>query len=349
MELRLHIDFFIFIKDKVIHMRISFLGAGSWGTALAYVLSDKEYEIRMWTKEEEHYDSLIKERENVKYLPGIKLNEKIQFFNDIKAAVEGADVIVLAVPSQAVRSVLDLCKDYIDENKVIVNVAKGIENGSHMRISQVVSDVLPNNKYVILSGPSHAEEVSKNTPTTIVSASDDSKSAELIQDIFMTESLRVYTNPDVIGVEVGGSLKNIIALGAGISDGLGYGDNTKAALMTRGISEMSRLGEAMGGKLDTFAGLSGIGDLIVTCTSMHSRNRRCGIMLGEGMSLDEAIEKIGMVVEGAYTVKAAYELSQEYGVDMPITAEIYKVLYEGANAKKSVLSLMNRSKKNEFA
>ncbi|MCT4631741.1 MAG: NAD(P)H-dependent glycerol-3-phosphate dehydrogenase [Firmicutes bacterium] len=329
-------------------MRISFLGAGSWGTALAYVLSDKDYEIRMWTKEEDHYDSLVKERENVKYLPGIKLNDKIEFYNDIEKALEGTDIVVLAVPSQAVRSVLELAKKYIKENKIIVNVAKGIENGSHMRISQVVADVLPKNKYVILSGPSHAEEVSNNTPTTIVSASDDSEAAELVQDIFMTESLRIYTNPDVIGVEVGGSLKNIIALGAGISDGIGYGDNTKAALMTRGISEMSRLGEAMGGKLDTFGGLSGIGDLIVTCTSMHSRNRRCGIMLGEGLSLDEAIENIGMVVEGAYTVKAAYELSLEYDVDMPITREIYKVLYEGANAKESVLSLMNRRKKDEF-
>jgi glycerol-3-phosphate dehydrogenase (NAD(P)+) len=348
MELRFHIDFFIFIKDKVIQMRISFLGAGSWGTALAYVLSDKDYEIRMWTKEEDHYDSLVKERENVKYLPGIKLNDKIEFYNDIEKALEGTDIVVLAVPSQAVRSVLELAKKYIKENKIIVNVAKGIENGSHMRISQVVADVLPKNKYVILSGPSHAEEVSNNTPTTIVSASDDSEAAELVQDIFMTESLRIYTNPDVIGVEVGGSLKNIIALGAGISDGIGYGDNTKAALMTRGISEMSRLGEAMGGKLDTFGGLSGIGDLIVTCTSMHSRNRRCGIMLGEGLSLDEAIENIGMVVEGAYTVKAAYELSLEYDVDMPITREIYKVLYEGANAKESVLSLMNRRKKDEF-
>lgn len=329
-------------------MKICFLGAGSWGTALAFILSDKNYEINMWTKEEEHFNSLVETRENSKYLPGVKLKEKIKFYNDIGKAIDGAEIVVLAIPSQAVRSVLEVAKGYTNKDQIIVNVAKGIENGTHMRISEVVEEILPSNKYVILSGPSHAEEVSRYTPTTIVSASYDCDAAEKVQDVFMTESLRVYTNTDVIGVEVGGSLKNIIALGAGISDGLGYGDNTKAALMTRGISEMARLGEAMGGKPDTFAGLSGIGDLIVTCTSMHSRNRRCGIMLGEGLSLEESIDKIGMVVEGAYTVKAAYELSLEYGVDMPITKEIYTVLYEGANAKESVLSLMNRKKKDEF-
>jgi len=242
---------------------------------------------------------------------------------------------------------LEKYSDVFDD-QIIVNVAKGIDVSSLNTMSQLISKYLPNNVYVALSGPSHAEEVSKKIPTTIVSASRKKEDAEFIQDLFTTETLRVYTNPDVIGVEIGGALKNIIAIGAGISDGLGYGDNAKAALMTRGIREIARLGTELGGREETFKGLTGIGDLIVTCTSMHSRNRRCGILLGEGKSLEEAIDTIGMVVEGATTIKAAYELSKQKDVYMPITKELYRVLYEGKDPLESVSKLMLKRQKHEF-
>lgn len=328
--------------------KIGILGSGSWGTALAIVLADKGHIVNLWGRNSKYIEELKKSRESSKYLPGVKLKDNINIMSNISQAIIDCDVILLAVASQGVRETLTKIKDLVNTDQIIVNVSKGIENSTMMRISEIVHSFFPQNEYVVLSGPSHAEEVSKGIPTTIVSASKNRKAAEYIQDIFITPSLRVYSNPDVVSVEIGGALKNVIALGAGISDGLGFGDNTKAAIMTRGIREIARLGEAMGGHISTFAGLTGIGDLIVTCTSMHSRNRRCGILLGQGNSLDSAINSIGMVVEGVYTTKAAYELSKKYDIEMPITQEIYNILYNNVDAKESVYNLMLRSKTHEI-
>jgi glycerol-3-phosphate dehydrogenase (NAD(P)+) len=268
---------------------ISVIGAGSWGTALAVALSKKGHDVKLWMRNEEQFLQMKKARENIKYLPGVILPNNIELFQDICSAVKDADIILLAVSSQAVRKVISNFKDVANEKQIIVNVAKGLENTTLLRISEVVKEELPKNAFAVLSGPSHAEEVCRDMPTTLVVASSEKTVAEYIQDVFISPKLRVYTNPDVIGVELGGSLKNVIALGAGISDGLGFGDNAKAALMTRGITEISRLGQAMGAELNTFAGLTGIGDLIVTCTSMHSRNRRCGIQIGQGKKLEDAV------------------------------------------------------------
>ncbi|EOD01282.1 NAD(P)H-dependent glycerol-3-phosphate dehydrogenase [Caldisalinibacter kiritimatiensis] len=328
--------------------KISILGGGSWGTALAILLGKKGYNIDLWTRDKEQCEHMNTARENTKYLPGIVIPNNVNIVNDIEKAIYKNDIIVLAIPSHAVRSAVELIKNNVNEGQVIVNVAKGIETDSLHRISEIVSEVIPNSKYAVLSGPSHAEEVARDMPTTIVAASNDIETAKYVQDIFMTPKFRVYTNPDVIGVELGGSLKNVIALGAGISDGLGYGDNTKAALMNRGIIEIARLGEKMGANKMTFAGLSGIGDLIVTCTSKHSRNRRAGILIGKGMKVEEAIDSVGMVVEGIKTTEAAYKLSKKYDVKMPITEELYGVLYDGKDVKKSVINLMLRDKKHEM-
>ncbi len=329
-------------------MNIAVLGAGSWGTALAYVLINNDHNVKMWTRNEADIDYMKTHKENGKYLPGVQLDKNIDFFYDIKETIKNTDIILLSVASQAVRSIMEVIKDEIKENQIFVNVSKGIEITTLKTISQVIEEFCPNNEFVSLSGPSHAEEVSAQIPTTLVSASKSKETAELIQDVFANENLRIYTNPDVIGVEVGGSLKNIIALGAGISDGLGFGDNAKAALITRGIYEIARLGKEMGASENTFKGLSGIGDLIVTCTSMHSRNRRCGILIGQGAKVEEALEEIGMVVEGFYTIKSAYQLSLKYDVNMPITKELYKVIYEGQDARESVKSLMMRKKTHEL-
>jgi glycerol-3-phosphate dehydrogenase (NAD(P)+) len=328
--------------------KIAVLGAGSWGTALSILLADKGHDINLWGRNHEHIESLRTSRENTKYLPDVKLPENINIHNDIVHCINECSIIVLAVSSQGIRDVMEKIKGHVDGKQIFVNVSKGIENSTLLRISEIVSSYYPDNHYVAFSGPSHAEEVCKGIPTTIVSASKSRFAAEFVQDVFITPRLRVYTNPDVVGVELGGSLKNVIALGAGICDGLGYGDNAKAALMTRGIREIARLGQAMGADVSTFTGLTGIGDLIVTCTSMHSRNRRCGIQLGQGKSLEEAVSSIGMVVEGVYTTKAAYALSKEYSIEMPITNEIYKILYEGCSAKEAVSNLMLRSKTHEI-
>lgn len=327
---------------------ICILGGGSWGTALAVVLAKKGYNIDLWLRDKKQCDEINNTRENLKYLQGILLPNNIRATNDIIKAVSNKKIIVSAVPTHAVRETMKVIKNHICGEPIIVNVAKGIEIDTLLRVSEVVAEEIPNAEYTILSGPSHAEEVARDTPTTVVAASTKKAVAELIQDVFMTPKFRVYTNPDVIGVELGGALKNVIALGAGISDGLGYGDNTKAALMNRGFVEIARIGEAMGANKMTFAGLSGIGDLIVTCTSMHSRNRRAGILIGQGHSLEKATESIGMVVEGVKTAKAAYELSKKYGVTMPITEEIYKVLYNGADVKNAVVKLMLRDKTHEI-
>jgi len=328
--------------------KICILGAGSWGSALGILLAKKGYDVDMWTLDKEQCESVNRTRENVDFLPGVVFPNNINLSNDLSMSVQGAKAVVLAVPSQAVRSVLKSAKPFIGKEQVIVNVAKGFEKQTNLRISQVCRQELPENDFAVLSGPSHAEEVGRDMPTTVVVAADDIKVAELVQDIFISPKFRVYTNEDLIGVELGGTLKNIIAFGAGISDGLGYGDNTKAALMTRGIREIVRLGVAMGAKATTFSGLSGIGDLIVTCTSMHSRNRRAGILVGQGKTLDEALAEVKMVVEGVVATEVAYGLSNQYGIDMPITREIFGVLYEGKDVKKSVIDLMLRSRTHEM-
>ena len=328
--------------------RIGVLGGGSWGTALGILLANKGYDVHMWLRDEEQIIDMNKTRTNNKYLPDITLPPNLKLTNDLEEANFNKDAIVLSVGTHGVREVLNSCKSYMKKDQIIVNVSKGIENESLLRISEIVEEIVPQSRYAMLSGPSHAEEVAKNMPTTVVSASKSKEVAEYVQDLFITPSFRVYTNPDVIGVELGGSLKNIIALGAGISDGLGWGDNTKAALMTRGIYEMARLGEKMGAQASTFLGLAGIGDLIVTCTSMLSRNRRAGILIGKGTKVEDAIKEIGMVVEGIKTTKSAYDLSKKYSIDMPITQELYGVLYEGKDVKNSVPSLMIRDKKHEM-
>ncbi|QEK11976.1 NAD(P)H-dependent glycerol-3-phosphate dehydrogenase [Crassaminicella thermophila] len=327
---------------------ICVIGAGSWGTALAISLSKKGHNVRLWMRNEEQLLQMKKSRENIKYLPGVILPDNIKLFHNILHAVKDADIILLTISSQAVRETIKKFKEAVHDKQIIVNAAKGLENNTLLRISEVVKEELSQNAFAVLSGPSHAEEVCRDMPTTLVVASDSKSIAEYIQDVFISPKLRVYTNPDVIGVELGGSLKNVIALGAGISDGLGFGDNAKAALMTRGIAEIARLGQAMGADINTFAGLTGIGDLIVTCTSMHSRNRRCGIEIGKGKKLEEAVKSIGMVVEGVVTTEVAYKLSMKYGVEMPITTEIYNILYKNSDAREAVVNLMMRSKTHEI-
>ncbi len=328
--------------------KVCVLGAGSWGSALALILAKKGYEVIMWTLSKEQADKINKTKENIDYLPGILLPNNISVTTNIEEAVKDSKIIVLAVPSQAIRSVSSQIKSFIKDEQILVDVAKGLEKGSGLRLSEVCKQELPNNPYVVLSGPSHAEEVAKDIPTTVVVASKDLEVAQIVQDIFMSPKFRVYTNPDIVGVELGGALKNIIAFGAGICDGLGLGDNSKAALMTRGIREISRLGEAMGANVSTFTGLSGIGDLIVTCTSMHSRNRRAGILIGQGKSLDETLKEIKMVVEGITATEVAYEVAKKLNVDMPITNAIYSVLYKGLNANEVVNELMTRNKTHEM-
>lgn len=328
--------------------KICVLGAGSWGSALALELAKKGYEISMWTKNQEQAESIKLTRENKNYLPGILFPENIGLTTDIEEAIKGSTVIVLAVPSQAIRSICSKIKPFVKDEQILVDVAKGLEKGTGLRLSEVCKEELPNNPYVTLSGPSHAEEVARDIPTTVVVASEDLNVAKKIQDIFMSPEFRVYTNPDIVGVELGGALKNIIAFGAGICDGLGYGDNAKAALMTRGISEIGRLGVAMGANKLTFAGLSGIGDLIVTCTSMHSRNRRAGILIGQGKSLEETLEEVKMVVEGITATDVAHKVAKELNIDMPITNAIYSVLYEGLDPKEVGIALMMRDKTHEM-
>lgn len=326
---------------------IGVIGAGSWGTALATVVADKGHNVKIWDIDEKHLKSMDEHRENTDYLPGVRLGENIHIAYEVRDALEGADVILFSAPAQHFRSALESAEPYIGENVLVINVAKGIEQKTLERMSQIAAEKLDMNRYVVLSGPSHAEEVGRKLPTTVAAASYNLAAAEEIQDLFMTDRFRVYTTEDVIGVELGGALKNIIALGAGISDGMGFGDNAKAALMTRGLAEITRLGLALGAKPETFAGLTGTGDLIVTCTSMHSRNRRCGIMIGEGMAPAEATRKVGMVVEGMFTTEAAYGLAQRENVEMPITEAIYSVIQGEMKAADAVDLLMGREKKHE--
>lgn len=328
--------------------KLCILGAGSWGSALGLVLAKKGYQVNMWTLSEEQAEKINRTRENIDYLPGVLFPNNITLTTDIENAIKDSKIIVLAVPSQAIRSVCKQIKTFVKDDQIIVDVAKGLEKGTGLRLSEVCVQELPNNPYVTLSGPSHAEEVAKDIPTTVVVASKDLEIAQSVQDIFMSPKFRVYTNPDIVGVELGGALKNIIAFGAGICDGLGYGDNAKAALMTRGIREIGRLGQAMGANSSTFAGLSGIGDLIVTCTSMHSRNRRAGILIGEGKNLEETLKEVKMVVEGITATEVAYEVAKDLKIDMPITNAIYSVLHNGSNPNEVVIELMMRNKTHEM-
>lgn len=327
--------------------KIGVIGAGSWGTALAITLSGKGHQVKIWDVNPEHLKELAANRENVRYLPGIRFNDNLQIAETVEAAVSGADLVLFSAPAQHFRSALENAMPYLKPEMILVNVAKGIEQKTLLRMSEIAFEKLPDAKYVVLSGPSHAEEVGRNLPTTVAAACRDLSLAEEVQDIFITERFRVYTTEDVVGVELGGALKNIIALAAGISDGMGFGDNAKAALMTRGLAEIKRLGLKLGADPVTFAGLTGVGDLIVTCTSMHSRNRRCGIMIGEGMDPKEATEKVGMVVEGMFTTEAAYDLAKREQVEMPITEQLYNVVNGKTSAADAEAMLMGREKKHE--
>ena len=326
--------------------QISVYGSGSWGTALAVLMGKAGHEVNLLGRNPEESQRMNERRENIHYLPGVVLPQNVQASTDLNKL--SAEMLVLSVPSHSVRSTVAKIKPYLKPGTIIVNTAKGLEENTHKRLSQVLEEELPGFSIVALSGPSHAEEVGRDMPTTIVLASKDLDAAEKVQDLMMTPKFRVYTNPDIIGVELGGALKNVIALCTGIAEGLGYGDNTKAALMTRGLAETARLGVAMGGNPLTFAGLAGVGDLIVTCTSLHSRNRRAGVALGQGKPLQQVLDEVGMVVEGVRTTRVAYELSRSLGITMPITKEAYDVLFEGNDPKIAVSNLMMRGKKHEL-
>ena len=328
-------------------MKITVLGAGSWGVALAMLLDSNGKEVTVWSLMEDEVTMLNTHREHQRNLPGIKLAESIIVTGDIRLALADSEMIIFAVPSRFVRSTAALAKPFMKATQVVVNVGKGLEDESLYTLEQVLAEELPDNPIAVLSGPSHAEEVARNIPTSVVAACVDEDVVHLIQATFMNENFRVYGSTDVIGVEMGGSLKNVIALAAGVSDGLGFGDNTKAALMTRGMAEISRLGLAMGGDIKTFNGLSGMGDLIVTCTSMHSRNRRAGILIGKGATLEEAMQEVKMVVEGAYAAHAALELAKKYDVEMPIIQEVNDVLFGGKSPAVAVRNLMERDKRFE--
>lgn len=322
--------------------KIGVMGAGSWGTALALLLDKNGHEVTVWSIDKEEVEMLSTKREHESKLPGVKIPETIVFTSEIKEGIEGKDVVVLAVPSPFTRSTARSMKPYVKEGQLLVNVAKGIEESTMMPLCDQVEEEIPQAEVAVLSGPSHAEEVGRGLPTTVVVGAGKRKTAEYLQKIFMSEVFRVYTSPDVLGIELGGSLKNVIALAAGIADGLGYGDNTKAALITRGIAEIARLGVKMGGKIETFSGLTGIGDLIVTCASVHSRNRKAGYLIGQGMTMQEAMDEVKMVVEGVYSAKAAKKLSEKYEVSMPIVDEVNKVLFEDKKAEEAMKELMLR-------
>lgn len=328
---------------------IGVIGAGSWGIALAVLLSNNGHTVKVWSIIEDEIKMLQENHEHKDKLPGVILSENITFTSDLKEAVEGKDLLVLAVPSPYVRSTAASLREVVADGQIIVNVAKGIEESTLMTLSQIIEEEVPQAEVTVLSGPSHAEEVGRGIPTTIVVGAKNKKTAEYIQNIFMSEVFRVYISPDVLGIELGAALKNVVALAAGIADGLGYGDNTKAALITRGITEISRLGMAMGGKFETFCGLSGIGDLIVTCASMHSRNRRAGILIGQGKTMDEAMKEVKMVVEGVYSAKAAMRLAKKYDVQIPIIEQVNLVLFENKPASEAMKDLMTRDKKIENA
>lgn len=323
------------------------IGAGSWGIALARVLAKNGHNVTVWSIIEDEIRMLQEKREHESKLPGVKLPESIQFTTDLERAVTGKEMLVLAVPSPFTRSTSKSMAPFVVEGQLIVNVAKGIEDETFMTLTDIIEEEIPQAVVAVLSGPSHAEEVGKDMPTTLVAGANKKETAEYIQNAFMCDFIRVYTSPDVLGIELGGALKNVVALAAGVADGLGCGDNTKAALITRGIAEIARLGVAMGGKIESFTGLTGIGDLIVTCSSMHSRNRRAGQLIGQGYTYEEAMAEVKMVVEGVYSAKAAAGLSKKYNISMPIVKEVNEVLFNGKAASEALSDLMFRDKRKE--
>ncbi|MBR0306879.1 MAG: NAD(P)H-dependent glycerol-3-phosphate dehydrogenase [Lachnospiraceae bacterium] len=328
--------------------KIGVIGSGTWGTAIAVLLNNNGHQVDLWSAIPAEIEEM-KETLKHKNLPEVTLPETICYTTDLEAAIEDKDILVLSVPSVFVRGTAKRMKEFCKEGQIIVDVAKGIEENTLMTMTQIIKDEIPQCEPVALSGPSHAEEVSRGLLTTCVAGSHKKEIAEYVQSVFMSPAFRVYTSPDVLGIEIGAALKNVIALAAGIADGYGCGDNTKAALITRGIAEISRLGTAMGGKSQTFSGLTGIGDLIVTCASMHSRNRRAGILIGKGYTMDEAMKEVQMVVEGVYSAKAALALSKKYEVPMPIVEQVNAVLFENKSAKEAIADLMLRDKKIEHS
>ena len=330
--------------------KISVIGSGGWGIALTILLHKNGHNLTIWSFDKKEAEELKKTRQNKTKLPNILLPEDVKVTDDLKEAVDDKDILILAVPSKAIRSVSKSLKNIIKDNQIVVNVAKGLEEDTLETMTDIIEEELKdkNPKVAVLSGPSHAEEVGRGIPTTCVVSAHNKELTLYLQNIFINPSFRVYTSPDMIGVEIGGALKNVIALAAGIADGLNYGDNTKAALITRGIKEISSLGVAMGGEQSTFYGLTGLGDLIVTCASMHSRNRRAGILLGQGKTLDEAIKEVNMVVEGVYSAKSALMAAKKYNIKIPIIEQVNAVLFENKNAAEAVNELMIRDKKLEI-
>ena len=329
--------------------KVSFLGAGSWGTALAVMLAKHGHDVIVWSKVEAEVNMLKENREHKDRLPGVKLPDSIVITSNLKEALTDRDLVVFSVASPFVRSVAREVSALIPAGQKIVNVAKGIEETTLSTLRDILVEEIPQADVSVLSGPSHAEEVGRKLPTTCVIGAKTKKTAEYLQKAFISPVFRVYISPDILGIELGGSLKNVIALAAGMADGLGYGDNTKAALITRGIAEIARLGMKMGGKLETFTGLTGIGDLIVTCASIHSRNRKAGYLMGQGKSMQEAMDEVQMVVEGVYSAKAAARLAEKYDVSMPIVTAVNQILFEGKKARDAVNELMLRESKNEHA
>ncbi len=327
--------------------QIAVIGSGGWGTAIASLLARNGHRVTLWSYLQAESEALTRDRENKQFLPGIMLPDSISYTTSLEEAAKDAEVIVMVTPSRAVLATARALAPFVKEDTIVVSASKGLEQESQKRLSEVIAEAIPQAKVAVMSGPSHAEEVGRELPTTNVIASDDIMVSQFLQDIFMCETFRVYTGSDMVGVELGGALKNVIALCAGVTDGLGLGDNAKAALMTRGMAEITRLGVSMGADPLTFLGLSGVGDLIVTCTSMHSRNRRAGILIGQGKSPEAAVAEVKMVVEGFYTTEAAYLLAKKMGVEMPIVEQAYAVLFEGKDPKTAVMSLMVRDKKHE--
>lgn len=327
--------------------RVGILGAGSWGTALSLMLYKNGHDVTVWSIDKREVEMLQTEREHKSKLPGVKLPEDMVFTNNLEEGMKEKDFLVLAVPSIFTRSTARSMKPYIKRGQIIVNVAKGIEEDTLMTLSEQIEEELPEADVAVLSGPSHAEEVGRGLPTTCVVGAKSKETAIYLQDAFKNDFFRVYISPDILGIEIGGALKNVIALAAGIADGLGYGDNTKAALITRGIAEITRLGVKMGGKAESFSGLTGIGDLIVTCASMHSRNRRAGILIGQGKTMQEAMDEVQMVVEGVYSAKAGLALAKKYNESMPIIEQINQVLFEDKSPADAVHELMHRDGRRE--
>lgn len=327
--------------------KIGIIGAGSWGTALSVVLEKNGHEVTIWSVIEAEIAMLKEHHEHIDKLPGVKLADSIQYTTSLEQAVKGMDALVLAVPSMFTRQTAHSMAPFVEDGQLIISVAKGIEEETLMTLSQIIKQEIPQSAAAVLCGPSHAEEVGCGMPSALVAGAESRKTAERVQRYFMNESFRVYTSPDVIGMEIGASLKNVIALAAGMADGLGYGDNTKAALITRGINEVGKLALAMGAKYETLSGLTGIGDLIVTCASVHSRNRKAGMLMGKGYTMQQAMDEVKMVVEGVYSAKAAIGLAEKYGVDLPIIEQVNAALFANKPVKDAVYELMTRDKKAE--